>query len=262
MNAALWISKTGLDAQTKDIAVISNNLANASTIGFKKSRAVFEDLLYQTINQPGGKSAQDTEMPSGLMLGAGTKVVATQKVHTQGDMLTTDNSLDLMVQGEGFFEILLPDGSSGYSRNGQFTMDDEGNIVTPGAGYLMQPQITIPPDALGITVSQDGEVSVKLQGQAEPAVVGQINTVNFINPTGLEAVGQNLYIETAVSGAPQQGVPGLEGYGMIVQGALETSNVNTTEELVNLIESQRVYEMNSKVISAVDQMLSYINQQL
>jgi flagellar basal-body rod protein FlgG len=203
MNPALWISKTGLDAQTKEIAVISNNLANASTIGFKKSRAVFEDLLYQNINQP-----------------------------------------------------------SAYSRNGQFTMNDEGSIVTPGAGYLMQPQITVPEDALSIIVSQDGEVSVTLQGQAEPAVVGQINTVNFVNPTGLQPIGQNLYIETAVSGAPQEGVPGLAGYGMIVQGALETSNVNTTEELVNLIESQRVYEMNSKVISAVDEMLSYINQQL
>lgn len=262
MNPALWISKTGLDAQSKEIAVISNNLANASTVGFKKSRAVFEDLLYQTINQPGGRSAQDTEMPSGLMLGAGTKVVATQKIHTQGDMINTDNSLDLMIQGEGFFEIQMPDGSSGYSRNGQFTMDEEGNVVTPGAGYLMQPQITIPPDALAITVSQDGEVSVKLQGQPAPAVIGQINTVNFINPMGLEPIGQNLYVETAVSGAPQQGIPSLEGFGMIVQGALETSNVNTTEELVNLIESQRVYEMNSKVISAVDEMLSYINQQL
>ena len=262
MNAALWISKTGLDAQNKDIAVISNNLANASTVGFKKSRAVFEDLLYQTINQPGGRSAQDTEMPSGLMLGAGTKVVATQKIHTQGDMLTTDNSLDLMVQGEGFFEILLPDGSSAYSRNGQFTMDEEGNLVTPGAGYPLEPQITVPQDATQIIVSQDGEVSVRLQGEAENAVIGQINLINFINPTGLQPVGQNLYIETAVSGDPQEGIPGLEGYGMIVQGALETSNVNTTEELVNLIESQRVYEMNSKVISAVDQMLSYINQQL
>lgn len=262
MNPALWISKTGLDAQTKDIAVISNNLANASTVGFKKSRAVFEDLLYQNINQPGGRSAQDTEMPSGLMLGAGTKVVATQKIHTQGDMLTTDNALDLMVQGEGFFEIQLPDGTAAYTRNGQFSMDDEGNVVTPGAGYLLQPQITIPPDATNIIVSQDGEVSVRLQGQAENAVIGQINTVNFVNPTGLEPVGQNLFVETAVSGAPQEGTPGLEGFGMIVQGALETSNVNTTEELVNLIESQRVYEMNSKVISAVDQMLSYINQQL
>ncbi|MFT5755376.1 MAG: flagellar basal-body rod protein FlgG [Alteromonadaceae bacterium] len=262
MNPALWISKTGLDAQTKDIAVISNNLANASTIGFKKSRAVFEDLLYQTINQPGGRSAQDTELPSGLMLGAGTKVVATQKIHSQGDMLTTDNSLDLMIQGEGFFEILLPDGTAAYSRNGQFTLDDEGNIVTPGAGYVLQPQIQIPPDAQEIIISQDGEVSVRIQGQAENAVVGQLNTMNFINPTGLEPVGQNLYVETAVSGAPQEGVPGLAGYGMLVQGALETSNVNTTEELVNLIESQRVYEMNSKVISAVDQMLSYINQNL
>jgi len=262
MNPALWISKTGLDAQTKDIAVISNNLANASTVGFKKSRAVFEDLLYQTINQPGGRSAQDTELPSGLMLGAGTKVVATQKIHSQGDMLTTDNSLDLMIEGEGFFEILLPDGTAAYSRNGQFTLDDEGNIVTPGAGYVLQPQIQIPPDAQEIIISQDGEVSVKLQGQAENAVVGQLNTMNFVNPTGLQPVGQNLYVETAVSGAPQEGVPGLAGYGKLVQGALETSNVNTTEELVNLIESQRVYEMNSKVISAVDQMLSYINQNL
>ncbi len=262
MNAALWISKTGLDAQNKDIAVISNNLANASTVGFKKSRAVFEDLLYQTINQPGGRSAQDTEMPSGLMLGAGTKVVATQKIHTQGDMLNTDNSLDLMIQGEGFFEIALPDGSAAYSRNGQFTMDEEGNLVTPGAGYLLEPQITIPQDAIQITISQDGEVSVQLQGEAEGSVIGQINLINFVNPTGLQPVGQNLYIETAVSGDPQEGIPGLDGFGMIVQGALETSNVNTTEELVNLIESQRVYEMNSKVISAVDQMLSYINQQL
>jgi len=262
MNPALWISKTGLDAQTKDIAVISNNLANASTIGFKKSRAVFEDLLYQTINQPGGRSAQDTELPSGLMLGAGTKVVATQKIHSQGDMLTTDRSMDLMIQGEGFFEIALPDGTSAYSRNGQFTLDDEGNMVTPGSGYILQPQIQIPPDAQEIIVSQDGEVSVRIQGQAENAVVGQLNTMNFINPSGLEPVGQNLYVETAVSGAPQEGVPGIAGYGMLVQGALETSNVNTTEELVNLIESQRVYEMNSKVISAVDQMLSYINQNL
>jgi flagellar basal-body rod protein FlgG len=262
MNSALWISKTGLEAQTKDIAVISNNLANASTVGFKKSRAVFEDLLYQNISQPGGRSGQDTEMPSGLMLGAGTKVVATQMMHTQGDMLTTDNALDLMIQGEGFFEILLPDGNSAYSRNGQFTMDEEGNFVTPGAGYLLQPQITVPENALSIIVSQDGEVSGTLPGEAEPAVVGQLNVTNFINPTGLQAVGQNLFIETAVSGAPVEGVPSLEGFGMIVQGALETSNVNTTEELVNLIESQRVYEMNSKVISAVDEMLSYINQQL
>lgn len=262
MHPALWISKTGLDAQTKEIAVISNNLANASTVGFKKSRAVFEDLLYQNINQPGGRSAQDTELPSGLMLGAGTKVVATQKIHSQGDMITTDNSLDIMIQGEGFFEILMPDGTSSYTRNGQFTLDEEGNMVTPGSGFQLQPQIAIPQDALQVIISQDGEVSVSQQGQAENAVVGQINTVNFINPTGLEPIGQNMFVETAVSGAPVQGTPGLEGFGILMQGALETSNVNTTEELVNLIESQRVYEMNSKVISAVDQMLSYVNQQL
>jgi flagellar basal-body rod protein FlgG len=262
MNPALWISKTGLDAQSKEIAVISNNLANASTVGYKKSRAVFEDLLYQNINQPGGRSAQDTEAPSGLMLGAGTKVVATQKIHSQGDLITTDNPLDMMIQGDGFFQVLMPDGSTAYTRNGQFTRDEEGNMVTPGAGYVMQPQITLPSDALSVTISQDGEVSAQLQGQAAASVIGQINTVNFVNPTGLEPVGQNLYVETAVSGAPQEGTPGLEGYGMILQGALETSNVNTTEELVNLIQSQRVYEMNSKVISAVDQMLSYINQQL
>lgn len=262
MNTALWISKTGLDAQNKEIAVISNNLANANTVGFKKSRVIFEDLLYQTINQPGGRSAQDTELPSGLMLGAGAKVVATQKIHTQGDMLTTDNSLDVMIQGEGFFEILMPDGSSSYSRNGQFTLDANGNVVTPGSGYLLQPQVTVPTDAQEIIISQDGEVSVSIQGQADNSIIGQINTINFVNPSGLQPVGQNLYVETAVSGTPQTGVPGLEGFGMLLQGALETSNVNTTEELVNLIQGQRVYEMNSKVISAVDQMLSYINQQL
>ncbi len=262
MTPALWISKTGLDAQTKDIAVISNNLANASTVGFKKSRAVFEDLLYQTINQPGGRSAQDTELPSGLMLGAGAKVVATQKIHTQGDLITTDNALDLMIQGEGFFEIALPDGSSSYTRNGQFSLNEDGSMVTPGAGYLLEPEITIPDDATGITVSQDGEVSVTIQGDAEGTVVGQINVVNFINPTGLQPIGQNLFIETSVSGDPQEGIPGLEGFGSIQQGALETSNVNTTEELVKLIQTQRVFETNSKVIAAVDEMLSYINQQL
>ena len=233
MHPALWISKTGLDAAQTDVAVISNNLANASTVGFKKDRAIFEDLLYQNINQPGGRSSADTELPSGLMLGAGSKVVATQKAHTQGNMLTTENSLDMMVQGEGFFEILQPDGSNAYTRNGQFTLNDQGQIVTPGAGFLLQPTITVPEDAQQITISQDGEVSASIRGQADPQVLGQL-----------------------------QGVPGLEGIGTIIQGALETSNVNVTEELVNLIESQRLYEMNSKVISAVDSMLGQVIQQL
>ncbi|MCO4321645.1 flagellar basal-body rod protein FlgG [Aliidiomarina quisquiliarum] len=262
MHPALWISKTGLDAQQRDIAVTSNNLANASTIGFKKSRAIFEDLLYQNINQPGGQSTQDTELPSGLMLGAGTRVVATQKNFSQGNLITTENSLDLMVSGKGFFEILMPDGSVSYTRNGQFTLDRDGQIVTPGAGYPLQPAINIPNDALSVTVSQDGEVSVTMPGQAGNQVVGQINLAAFINPAGLEPVGENLFKETASSGAPLQGVPGVDGMGSVRQGALETSNVNVTEELVNLIESQRVYEMNSKVISSVDQMIGFAIQQL
>ncbi|NTS75399.1 flagellar basal-body rod protein FlgG [Catenovulum sp. SM1970] len=262
MHPALWISKTGLDAQQTDISVISNNLANASTVGFKKSRAIFEDLLYQNINQPGGRSSQDTELPNGLMLGAGSKVTATQKTFTQGNMLTTENSLDVMIQGKGFFEILQPDGTIAYTRNGQFTLNDNGEIVTSGAGFLLQPNIAIPPDAQSITVSQDGEVSVKQPGNADNTVVGQLTISDFINPAGLEPIGQNLFQETAVSGAPVQGNPGIDGLGLTVQGALETSNVNVTEELVNLIESQRAFEMNSKVISAVDQMLGQAIQQL
>lgn len=262
MHPALWISKTGLDAAQTDVAVVSNNLANASTVGFKKDRAVFEDLLYQNINQPGGRSSADTELPSGLMLGAGSKVVATQKTHTQGNLLTTDNALDISIQGRGFFEVEMPDGTAAYTRNGQFTLNDEGQMVTPGAGYVLQPAIALPEDAQQVTISQDGEVSVQLSGEAEPQVLGQINIADFINPTGLQPTGQNLYVETAVSGAPIQGVPGLEGLGSLAQGSLETSNVNVTEELVNLIESQRLYEMNSKVISSVDQMLGQVIQQL
>ncbi len=262
MHPALWISKTGLDAKQRDISVISNNLANASTVGFKKSRAIFEDLLYQNVNQPGGNSSQNTQLPNGLMIGAGTKVVATQKNFTQGNMITTDNSMDLMIQGHGFFEVLMPDGTISYTRNGQFTVDDEGNMVTSGAGFQLQPNIVIPPDAQSLTVSQDGEVSVMLPGAQENAVIGQLTVTNFINPAGLEPIGQNLFRETGASGDPVQGIPGLEGLGLIIQGSLETSNVNVTEELVSLIESQRVYEMNSKVISSVDQMLGFAIQQL
>ncbi|MFT4653975.1 MAG: flagellar basal-body rod protein FlgG [Patiriisocius sp.] len=262
MHPALWISKTGLDAAQTDVSVVSNNLANASTVGFKKDRAVFEDLLYQNINQPGGRSSADTELPSGLMLGSGSKVVATQKTHTQGNLLTTENALDMSIQGRGFFEIQMPDGSNAYTRNGQFTLNAQGQMVTPGAGLLLQPVITLPPDAQQVTISQDGEVSAQLRGQATPQILGQINIADFINPVGLQPIGQNLYAETGASGTPVQGIPGLEGLGTLAQGSLETSNVNVTEELVNLIESQRLYEMNSKVISAVDQMLGQVIQQL
>ncbi|MGF1680425.1 flagellar basal-body rod protein FlgG [Photobacterium minamisatsumaniensis] len=262
MHPALWVSKTGLDAQQTNISTISNNLANASTVGFKKSRAVFEDLFYQNINQPGGQSTQDTELPTGLMLGAGSKVVATQKVHTQGNTQTTNNAMDMMIEGEGFFQVLMPDGNMGYTRNGQFTINAEGQLVTTGSGYLVQPEIAIPEDAVGITVGTDGEVSARIRGQQENQVLGQLTTVAFINPGGLEPIGQNLFLPTGASGDAQEGVPGLEGLGSIRQSMLETSNVNVTEELVNMIEAQRVYEMNSKVISTVDQMLSYVNQQL
>lgn len=187
MQPALWVSKTGLDAQQTNIATISNNLANASTIGFKKGRAVFEDLFYQNINQPGAQSSQNTRLPSGLMLGAGSKVVATQKVHTNGNVQTTSNSLDMMIEGDGFFQILMPDGNIAYSRNGQFTLDDEGAIVTSGAGYRLQPEIIIPEDAISITIGNDGEVSVRVRGQQDNQVLGQITTVDFINPGGLNA---------------------------------------------------------------------------
>ncbi|WKE66712.1 flagellar basal-body rod protein FlgG [Gallaecimonas kandeliae] len=262
MNSALWISKSGLDAQQTDISVISNNLANASTVGFKKGRAVFEDLLYQKIHQPGGQSSQNTQMPSGLMLGTGVKVSATQKTFSQGNRLTTDNSLDMMIEGPGFFQVLKPDGNIAYTRNGQFALNDQGTLVTAGSGYEVQPAISIPQNAESITVGTDGEVSVQLPGQAQATVVGQLNISNFVNPQGLEPVGQNLFQETGASGAPQQGVAGLDGLGTIQQGALETSNVNVTEELVNLIQTQRVYEMNSKVISAVNDMMGYVNNQL
>ncbi|EAR54340.1 putative polar flagellar FlgG [Photobacterium sp. SKA34] len=262
MHPALWVSKTGLDAQQTNISTISNNLANASTVGFKKGRAVFEDLFYQNINQPGGQSTQDTTLPTGLMLGAGSKVVATQKVFTQGNTQTTNNAMDMMIEGDGFFQVLLPDGNIGYTRNGQFTINSEGQLVTSGSGYPVQPEIVVPEDAVGITVGTDGEVSARIRGEQENQVLGQITTVDFINPGGMEPIGQNLFLPTGASGDPQEGTPGLEGYGSIRQSMLETSNVNVTEELVNMIEAQRVYEMNSKVISTVDQMLSYVNQQL
>ncbi|MCG9787774.1 flagellar basal-body rod protein FlgG [Vibrio mediterranei] len=262
MHPALWVSKTGLDAQQTNISTISNNLANASTVGYKKSRAVFEDLFYQNINQPGGQSSQNTELPSGLMLGAGSKVVTTQKIHTPGNAQTTTNSLDMMIEGDGFFQVLMPDGNIGYSRNGQFTLNDEGTIVTSGSGYALEPEIAIPEDAISITVGTDGEVSVRVRGQQDNQVVGNITTVDFINPGGLEPIGQNLYLPTGASGDPNEGVPGLDGFGQIRQSMLETSNVNVTEELVNMIEAQRVYEMNSKVISSVDKMMSFANQQL
>ncbi|MGN0908246.1 MAG: flagellar basal-body rod protein FlgG [Succinivibrio sp.] len=259
MIPALWISKTGLDAQQTNISVTSNNLANASTVGYKKGRAIFDDLLYQKINQPGGRSSADGYLPEGLMLGAGAKVVATQKQFAQGDVETTDNSFDLMIQGRGFFEIELPDGTTAYTRNGQFTKNEEGTIVNAD-GFPLLPQMQVPENATGITVGRDGQVSVTVANSSTSQDLGQITVTDFINPSGLEPVGDNLFLETTASGAPQQGIGGQDGMGYIRQSMLETSNVKVTEELVNLITAQRVYEMNSKVLTTVDDMMGSLIQ--
>jgi flagellar basal-body rod protein FlgG len=262
MHPALWISKTGLEAQTKNLAVLSNNLANAGTTGFKKSRVVFEDLFYQNLKQPGAQSSQDTKLPSGLQIGTGVKLVATQKIHTQGSFQTTDNQLDMAVQGSGFFQVLLPDGTTGYTRAGNFGLDENGQIVTQGSGNVVQPAITVPLTATSMNVGLDGTVSVQEAGNPAPTVLGNIQLANFINPAGLQPVGENLYLETGSSGTPVLGTPGLDGLGAIRGGMLETSNVSTVEELVSMIETQRTYETNAKVLSAVDQMLQFINQTL
>jgi flagellar basal-body rod protein FlgG len=258
MNQALWVAKTGLDAQQTRLSVISNNLANVSTTGFKQSRAVFEDLLYQNIRQVGAQSSQDTRLPSGLMLGSGTRVVATEKIHTQGSIESTDNALDIAIDGKGFFPILLPDGTEAYTRDGSFMVSDQGQLVT-ASGYTLQPGITIPEDTQSVTIGRDGIVSVQLSGSASPVAVGNLQISNFINPTGLQPMGENLYLESAASGTAQAGTPGETGLGRLSQGSLEGSNVNIVEEMVSMIETQRAYEMNSKVISTADGMMQYLN---
>jgi len=261
MNKALWIAKTGLDAQQTRMSVISNNLANVNTTGFKKGRAVFQDLIYQTVRQAGAQAAQDTELPSGLMLGTGVRTVATEKMFTQGNVTQTDNSLDMAIEGRGFFQILMPDGNIAYTRDGSFQMNSDGQLVTSG-GYEVQPGIVIPEGSLSLSVAEDGAVSATVAGNVAPIVVGNLQLADFINPAGLQPIGQNLFTETAASGAPQAGNPGLDGRGRLLQGFLESSNVNTVEELVNMIETQRAYEMNSKAISTADSMLQYVNNNL
>ena len=261
MNQALWVAKTGLDAQQTRMAVVSNNLANVNTTGFKQGRAVFEDLLYQNVRQPGGQTSQDTMLPSGMSLGTGVRVVATEKLFTQGSVLQTDNAMDVAINGRGFFQVLKPDGDIAYTRDGTFQLNDQGEMVT-SSGYIVQPGITIPDQAQSITIGLDGVVSVKLAGQASPTQVGTLEIADFINPVGLQPVGENLFIETASSGTAQPGTPGLNGLGALNQGALEGSNVNVVSELVNMIETQRAYEMNSKAISTNDQMMQYINNNL
>ena len=259
MIRSLWVAKTGLEAQQTNVDVISNNLANVSTNGFKRQRPVFEDLLYQTLRQPGAQSTQQTQVPSGLQLGTGVRPVATARIFTTGNLQNTGNPLDLAVNGNGFFQVTLPDGSVSYTRDGAFQLDSQGQVVTSN-GYPLQPTITIPPTALSITIGSDGTVSVLAAGATAPTQVGQIQLANFINPAGLQARGENLFLETAASGTAQTNVPGTNGLGALNQGFVETSNVNVTEELVNLITAQRAFEINSRSIQSSDQMLQKLTQ--
>jgi flagellar basal-body rod protein FlgG len=260
MDASMWVAKTGLDAQQTRMNVISNNLANVNTTGFKRDRAVFEDLLYQNIRQAGGQTSTNTQAPTGLMLGTGVRIVATEKLNVQGNMVNSQNPLDVAIAGEGYFQVDLPDGTVGYTRDGGFKVSAEGKLVT-SSGYALKPAVTIPKDASTITIGRDGTVSFELN--AGGAATGTpIQVARFLNPAGLMAAGQNIMKQTPASGDPTVLPPGTGGAGNLMQGTLEASNVNVVEEMVNMIETQRAYEINSKAISAVDGMLKYINQNM
>ena len=259
MIRSLWISKTGLDAQQTQMDVIANNLANVSTHAFKRSRAVFEDLLYQTVRQPGAQSSGQTQLPSGLQLGTGVRPVATEKIFTQGNLQATSNPMDVAIQGNGFFQLQLPDGTSAYTRDGAFQVNSQGQLVT-ASGFTVQPAITIPANTTSVTISRDGIVSVVRAGTTAATQVGNLQLTAFMNPAGLQSVGENLYIETAASGTPTANAPGANGMGLLSQGYVETSNVNVVEELVSMIQTQRAYEINSKAIQSSDQMLQRLSQ--
>ena len=259
MDASLWVAKTGLDAQQTRMNVISNNLANVNTTGFKRDRAVFEDLLYQTIKQPGGQTTNATQSPTGLMLGTGVKINATEKLHMQGNMVNTQAPLDVAITGDGYFQIQMPDGTTSYSRDGNFKISNTGQVVT-ALGFPVLPAITIPNNASSVTFGRDGAVSVEIVAGGGAQNIGQIQIARFVNPSGLKPIGNNLYEASQASGAAQILQPGLNGAGTLNQGSLEASNVNVVEEMVNMIETQRAYEINSKAISAVDGMLKFLNQ--
>ncbi len=257
MFSSLWVAKTGLDAQQTRMDVISNNLANANTTGYKSARASFQDLVYQNLRQPGGQTTEQTQAPAGLMLGTGVRVVGTEKLFTQGNIEQTGNSLDVAVQGRGLLQVTMPDGTIAYTRDGSLHMDQNGQIVTAN-GYAIDPAISVPANAQSITIGSDGTISVSLPGQAATQQIGTVQLADFINPAGLQPNGDNLYLETASSGSPQIGQPGLNGLGTLAQGALESSNVNVVEQMVDMIETQRTYEMNSKAVSAADSMLQFL----
>ncbi|MCK9284393.1 MAG: flagellar basal-body rod protein FlgG [Rhodocyclaceae bacterium] len=259
MIRSLWIAKTGLDAQQTQLDVISNNLANVSTNGFKRSRAIFEDLLYQTLRQPGAQSTQQTTIPSGLMLGVGVRPISTEHIFTQGALSQTGNALDIAINGQGFFQIQMPDGTLAYTRDGAFQKDSTGQVVT-SSGYPLSPALTIPSTAISVTIARDGTVSILQAGSSTPTQIGNVQLATFVNPGGLQSTGENLFVETASSGTPTPNTPGSNGSGLLNQGYAETSNVNVAEELVNMIQTQRAYEMNSKAISTSDQMLARLSQ--
>ena len=260
MIRSLWIAKTGLESQQTNMDVISNNLANVNTTGFKRARAVFEDLMYQTIRQPGAQVGDANQLPSGLQVGTGVRAVATERIHTQGNLKDTGNSMDIAIQGRGFLQVEMPDGTFAYTRDGSLQVDQNGQLVTAG-GYPVQPPINVPDNALTLTIARDGTVSVTQPGAVGTNVaIGQLQLTTFVNPTGLQSAGENLYVETDASGAANFAQPGLDGAGLVLQQYVETSNVNVAEELVNMITTQRAYEMNSKAIQTSDQMLARLTQ--
>ncbi|MCO5978396.1 flagellar basal-body rod protein FlgG [Ideonella oryzae] len=259
MLRSLWISKSGMEAQQNQLDHISNNLSNVATTGYKRSHAAFEDLIYQNLRQSGANSSDQTQLPTGLQVGLGTRAVATARDFTQGNLQQTGNNLDMAINGKGFFQITMPDGTTAYTRDGSFKLDNQGQIVTNN-GYVVQPGLTVPANAQSVTVGADGTVSVTLPGQAAPQTLGQFQTASFINPQGLDPLGQNLYAETASSGTPATGAPQSNGLGALQQGFVETSNVNVVEELVQMIQTQRAYELNSKAVSTSDQMLQRLSQ--
>ena len=259
MIRSLWISKTGMEAQQTQLDTISNNLANVSTNGYKRAHAVFEDLMYQNLRQAGANSSEQTTLPTGLQAGLGTRAVATARNFSQGGLQQSSNPLDIAVRGSGFFEVQMPDGTNGYTRDGSFQVSAQGQLVTNN-GYTVQPGITIPANAQSVTIGSDGTVSVTLPGQALPQSIGQLQIASFVNPAGLEPKGGNIFAETAASGTPNAGTPGQNGLGSLQQGFVETSNVNVVEELVQMIQTQRAYELNSKAIQTSDQMLQKLAQ--
>lgn len=259
MIRSLSIAKTGLDAQQTQLDVVANNLANVGTTGFKRSRAVFEDLMYQNLRQSGGQTSDQTRMPSGLQLGTGVHVVATERIHSQGNPTKTDNPKDVAINGGGFFQVLMPDGTAAYTRDGSFQADLNGQLVT-ASGYPVQPAITLPANTTSMTIGRDGTVSVVQAGSTASVQIGQIQLATFLNPAGLQSNGENLYVETDASGGANQTAPGQNGAGFVTQGYVESSNVNVVEELVNMIQTQRAYEINSKVIKTSDEMLARLSQ--